>query len=95
MRSRIAWLAGAVAVAGAAAYRALRRTPSPVEDSRAAELRRKLDESRTLVTEREEFEAAETTVDQVEPSADVEGRRREVHERAKAAAEQMRGRSDD
>jgi hypothetical protein len=87
-------LAGAVGVAGAAAYRALRRRPAPPEDPRAEELRRKLDESRELVDEREEFEAAETTVDKAEP-AEVEDRRRAVHERGTAAAEKMRGPSGD
>jgi hypothetical protein len=91
MRARIAWLAGAVGVAGAA-YRALRRkqAPAPEEDPRAEELRRKLDESRTIVEEREEFEAAETPVDQAE-APDVEDRRKAVHERGRAAAEEMRG----
>ncbi|SRR5712691_6999457 len=126
MRKGLAWLAGAVGVAGAAAYRALRRQGAlaePVEDPRAAELRRKLDESRELVEEREEFEAAETTVDAAEPApaevedrrstapesaprvaettadvakpapSEVEDRRGAVHERGRAAAERMRGRS--
>jgi hypothetical protein len=96
MRRGLAWLAGAVGVAGAASYRAFRRRAAvaePAEDPRAAELRQKLDESRELVQEREEFEAAETTVDEADP-AEVEARRRAVHERGQAAAEQMRGRSD-
>jgi len=91
VRSRMAWLGGALGVAGAAAYRALRRRPVPVPpaDPRAEELRQRLDESRALVGEREEFESAETPVDQAEP-ADVTDRRRAVHERGRAAAEQMR-----
>jgi hypothetical protein len=68
----------------------------PGPDPRAEELRRRLDESRALADEREEFESAETTVDQAaEPETEVEGRRRSVHERGQAAAEQMRGRSSD
>jgi hypothetical protein len=90
MRARTGWLAGAVGLAGAVAYRRLRRGRAPAEDSRAAELRRKLDESRALVEEREEFEAAETTVDEAEP--EVGERRRAVHERGRAAAREMRGR---
>ena len=96
MRSRTAWL-GALGVAGAAVYRALRRqpapepVPAPEPDPRAEELRRKLDESRQLVDEREEFEAAETPVDQAD-AGDVADRREAVHERARAAAEEMRGR---
>jgi hypothetical protein len=92
VRARIAWLAGAVG-AGVAVYRKLRPVPAPVEDPRAEELRRKLDESRTIVEEREEFEAAETPVDEVAaPEAEVEDRRQAVHERGRAAADEMRGR---
>jgi hypothetical protein len=98
MRARLAWLGAAVGVAGAAAYRALRRqpAPAPAQDPRAAELRQKLDESRSIVSEREEFESAETPVDATEPSAaEVEERRQAVHERGRAAAEQMRGSPDE
>ena len=95
VRARIAWLAGA-AGAGVAVYRKLRRVPAPVEDPRAEELRRKLDESRTIVEDREEFEAAETPVDEVpEPEAALDDRRKAVHERGRAAAEEMRGPSPD
>jgi hypothetical protein len=88
MRARTAWL-GAIGVAGAAVVRALRRTPvpAPAPDPRAEELRRKLDESRAVVDEREEFESAETPVDE----AEVDDRRRAIHERGRAAAEHMRG----
>lgn len=95
MRARIAWLAGA-AGAGVALYRKVKRAPAPTEDPRAEELRRKLDESRTIVEEREEFEAAETPVDEVtgpEAGVEVEDRRKAVHERGRAAADEMRGRS--
>ena len=62
-------------------------------DSRADELRRKLAESRSLVEEREEFEAAELTVDLAEPAPeDPESRRRAVHDSARATVEQMRRR---
>jgi hypothetical protein len=90
MKARTAWLAGA-AGAGIALYRRLRRpalAPAPLEDPRAAELRERLDESRALVHEREEFEEAETPVDQTEP--ELADRRRAVHERGRSAAEQMR-----
>jgi hypothetical protein len=43
-----------------------------------------------VVDEREEFEAGETPVDQADPDAPVDDRRQAVHERGKAAAEQMR-----
>jgi len=87
VRARTAWL-GAIGVAGAAVVRALRRKPlpAPAPDPRAEELRLKLDESRAVVDEREEFESAETPVDE----AEVDDRRRAVHERGKAAADQMR-----
>ena len=89
----------AVAALGATgvAYRLLQRRraapgrdPVPA-DPRAQELRRKLDESRELVEERDEFEAREIPVDQAEPpSACVEERRRDVHESGRAAVEAMR-----
>jgi hypothetical protein len=95
VRARTAWLAGA-AGAAIAVVRKLRRQEAPAaEDPRAEELRRKLDESRSVVDEREEFEAGETTVDEAaEPEpAEVDDRRRAVHERARAASDEMRGRS--
>jgi hypothetical protein len=62
-------------------------------DPRAENLRRKLEESRSIVEEREEFEGAELTVDQAEPAPeDPESRRREVHESARSTVEQMRKR---
>jgi hypothetical protein len=94
VRVRTAWLAGA-AGAAIAAYRKLRRAPvapAPAEDPRAEQLRRKLEESRDLEADRAEVEAAETPVDQAEP-ADVGDRRSAVHERGRAAAEEMRRRS--
>jgi hypothetical protein len=105
VKARLAWLAGGIGVGAAAAYRALRghpaSAPPPVEeqpDPRAEELRQKLAEARAAVDEREEFEAAETPVDQApdpepEPEpTDVDERRRRVHERARASARKMRGR---
>ena len=93
MRARLNWITGAIGVAGVAAYRKLRRQPVAVgPDPRAEELREKLAESRTLVEEREEFEAAETTVDQAYAPDDPETRRRVVHETGRAAAERMRER---
>src|SRR6266511_1601035 len=52
--------------AAAAAYRIVRRKPRPSQDEtdpRDEELRRRLDESHSMVEEQEEFEAAETPVD--------------------------------
>jgi hypothetical protein len=93
VRARTAWLAGA-AGAAIAVYRRMRRAPAapaPVEDPRAAELREKLDESRVMADERDEFEAGETPIDEVEADASPEDRRRAVHERGQAAADRMRG----
>jgi hypothetical protein len=89
VRARTAWLAGA-AGAAIAGYRKLRPAPSPApaDDPRADELRRKLEESRTVVEEQhEEAASPETPVDE----ADVESRRAAVHERARASTDEMRG----
>jgi hypothetical protein len=91
MRARTAWLAGA-AGAAIAVYRKLRPTPAPSpapeDDPRAEELRRKLEESRTVAEEQhEEVASPEKPVDE----ADVESRRAAVHERARAATDEMRG----
>ena len=102
MRARTAWLAGAAGTA-VALYRKLRRQ-APVEDPRVEELRKRLEESRTVAEEQhEEAASPEVPVDAVtepepEPEAEpklesgaVEDRRRALHERARAAAEEMRG----
>jgi hypothetical protein len=66
-------------------------TADRASDSRAEELRRKLAESRELVGERDEFEAAEPTVEQTEHAPDdPERRRREVHDAGRTVAQQMR-----
>jgi hypothetical protein len=88
VRRPVAWLLGGFALFG---FLRRRREPAAGLDPRAEELRRKLKESRSIVEERDEFEGAETTVDQVEPAPeDPETRRRAVHEAGRAAAEQMR-----
>ncbi|MBD0349074.1 MAG: hypothetical protein ICV59_07970 [Thermoleophilia bacterium] len=94
MNARLAALAGGVAVAAAGLLKLLRRRASfPVEsppgDPRADELRRKLAESRSVVGEQDEFETAETPIDAVEP-VDVDERRRSLHERGRAAVDEMR-----
>ncbi len=88
VKARTAWLAGA-AGAAVAAWRKFRPAPEPAEDPRAEELRRKLDEPRAVVEEQhEEAASPETPVD--EADASVEDRRAAVHERARAAADEMR-----
>ena len=67
--------------------------PKDTADPRAEELRRKLAEARALVEERDEFEAAEPTVEQTEHAPDdPDRRRREVHDTARTVAQQMRRR---
>ena len=85
MRGRTAWIAGALGAAGVA-YRALRRK-QPAADPRADELRRKLDESKPLVEEREEFESGGTPVDE----ATLDEKRAAVHEQGRAAMREMKG----
>jgi hypothetical protein len=91
------------AIAGFGLYRLLARRRSapvyeappeaePPADPRAEELRRRLAEARTMVEEREEFEAAETPVDRAEPAPEVDERRRRVHEEGRETAERMRRR---
>ena len=85
-------LAGAAAVAVRKLWRGVRPTAdgSEAPDSRAADLRRKLEESRGILAEREEFESAETPVDRAEAAGvDVEARRRLVHERGREAVDEM------
>jgi hypothetical protein len=97
VRTRLAWLGAATATAAAAAAvlarRFRQRGAEPAPSDPADELRRKLDESRALADERDEFEAGETTVDQAEP-ASVEARRRQVHAEAESALNEMRSDSD-
>jgi hypothetical protein len=80
-------------VAGVTAYRFLvQRTPAPVAtDPHADALKSKLAESRVVAEDREEFEAAETPVDQAEAVPQELGDRRvSVHERGRTVAEEMR-----
>jgi hypothetical protein len=94
VRVRYAWVVGAAGVAAVAlAGRRVfsRRSSLPLPTDPADDLRRKLDESRALGTEREELEAGETTVDRAATVPEtLEERRRRIHERAQAAVEEMR-----
>ena len=70
-----------------------RREAGVALDPRAEELRQRLAESRAIVAEREEFEAAELTVDRAAPAPeDPEARRRGVHDVGRATVDQMRER---
>jgi hypothetical protein len=61
------------------------------DDPRADELRRRLQESRAVVAERDEFEEGETPVDRADPGEDPEARRRRVHEAGRSTVDRMRG----
>jgi MYXO-CTERM domain-containing protein len=89
MKHPLAWLLGGFALFG---FLRRRREAPAGDDPRADELRRKLAESRSIVQERDEFEAAEVTVDRAEPGpVDPESRRRAVHEAARETVDRMRG----
>jgi hypothetical protein len=89
MKHPLAWTLGGFAPFGF--LRRRREAPSGL-DPRADELRRKLAESRSIAEERDEFEAAEVTVDLAEPvPEDPESRRRAVHDAGRATVERMRG----
>jgi len=94
VRGRLALVLGGAAVAGAAAFRRVRRRPVPatVADEHADELRAKLAASRVVVDDREEFESAETPVDLAEDvaSPDLGDRRKALHDRGRHVAEEMR-----
>jgi hypothetical protein len=83
-----AWVAGLAG--GAAAYRAWKRSPEPAvaEADPADALRAKLAEAKAGGDDRDEFEAGEKPVDE---AVDPDARRRAVHERGRAAVDEMRG----
>jgi MYXO-CTERM domain-containing protein len=89
MKHPFAWMLGGFALFG---FLRRRREVPAGPDPRADELRRTLAESRSIVEERDEFEAAEVTVDLAEPvPADPETRRRAVHDAARETVDRMRG----
>jgi hypothetical protein len=93
VQGRLALLLGGAVVAGAAAYRAIvKRPPAPVVPEPHVEaLKSKLAESRVVADDREEFESAETPIDQAETvPPEIADRRRSVHERGRNVADQMR-----
>jgi hypothetical protein len=93
VQGRLALLLGGAVVAGAAAYRALvRRPPAPaVPEPHAEALKEKLAEARVAADDRDEFESAETPIDQAESvPPELAERRESVHARGRETAEQMR-----
>ena len=97
MKRLFAWVAGAAG--GLAAYRALkgaRPHAEPVADSRAEELKARLEAARTAEDDRDAFEAGEVPIDQADPDAeplDPVARRAQVHEQGRAALDEMHGKS--
>lgn len=93
---RLAFLTGGTALGLAALWRVMRRNPvaATQTDPRADALRARLDESRAVVDDRDEFEGAETTVDAAEAVPEPDERRREVHVEGRAAVDRMRGSSE-
>ena len=63
---------------------------APEPDPRADELRQRIAEAREVVDERDTFEEAEVTIDE---APDPASRRRDVHDRGRAALDRMRGES--
>jgi len=87
VRRRLAWLLGAVGLAGLVAYLRRRREPEPAGSSaaQAEELRRTLEESRAAADQIEEQPADPDAPD----AGELDARRREVHDRARSALEDM------
>jgi hypothetical protein len=87
VRRLLALLGGIALVRAWFARRRAQATPAVEPDPRAAELRRRLDESRVVAGDQEEFASGETPVD----AEGAEERRRDVHERGRSAIDEMRG----
>ena len=99
-KGRIALLAGGIAVGAAALWRTIRRRPPgwvEIEaDPRAHALRERLDESRGVAEDRDEFESAETTVDDAEAlPTDPAERRQAVHAEGRSVVDRMRTNEED
>ena len=98
MARPLAWLAGALGLAGL--VKALRRQPRALPDTgrpdpRAEELKRRLDEAKPLAAEPvDEAEAAETPVDEA-PDPPPARTREDVHAKARAAIDEMRRSGED
>jgi hypothetical protein len=86
-----------------------RKRESEPEPDPAAALRAKLEESRAVADERDEFESGETPLDRADPDAsppaapgpaepvdetDPDARRRAVHEQARARIDELSGQDE-
>ena len=85
MKRALAAFAGILGIAW------LRRHSAPPAVDPADDLRAKLAEARDAAGDREDFEAGETPVDEAPDPGDVETRRRDVHDRARAAMDDLAG----
>jgi hypothetical protein len=86
MRRFLAWLACGAGAVFVFRWRLRRRRPEPAPDP-AEELKRKLDESRAA-----EPDPAPPPAAPEQPETGVDERRRAVHERGRAAIDEMRDR---
>jgi hypothetical protein len=91
MRRGLAWVGGAL---GLAAWLRLRRRAGGAFERRdsdpADELRARLEQARSTVDDRDEFDAAEgQPVDAVERPRSIEERRRAIHDKAQQALGEM------
>jgi hypothetical protein len=83
-----AWVAGAAG--GLAAYRAVKGRPraqGTAVDTRAEELKARLEAARSAEDDRDDFESGEVPVDE---ALDPAARRAQVHEQGRAALDEMR-----
>jgi hypothetical protein len=87
VRARLAWLVGAIGLAGLVAYlrRRGRASVEAAPDPHAEELRRTLEDSRAAAAEQFQEPADEPQT----PAGELDARRREVHERGRAALDEM------
>jgi hypothetical protein len=92
MRSRLAWLLGAIGVAGLIAYLRRKRRPEPSElpEAGADELRRTLEQSRQAADRLDESPA-----EPAEASGKLANQRQDVHERGRSALDEMGSASPD
>jgi hypothetical protein len=93
MKRMFAWVGGAL---GFIALLRLRRRraelpPAPVGPDPADELKRRLEEARDAVDDRDDYDAAEgQAVDEIEPTRSIAERRQAVHEKAQEALGEMK-----
>lgn len=85
MRSRLAWLLGALGVAGLIAYLRRQRTPEPSDlpEANADELRKTLEQTRQ--TADQPGEPPPEPAD----AGELDARRQDVHERGRSALDDM------